>query len=50
MFHWKTAKKNKVGVILGQNLGQILVQCSEKSKEMGIINKFFLILYMENTF
>ena len=44
MFLWKPAK-NKVGVVLGQNLGQIRSNVVKKSKETGNINRFFHILH-----
>ena len=41
IFHWKPAKKIKLGVVLGQNLGQIKSNVVKKNKETGIINDFF---------
>ena len=32
IFHWKSTKKSKVGVVFGPNF----VQCCEKNKETGI--------------
>ena len=40
-FHWKPAKKIKMGVVLDKNLGQIRSNVVKKSKEIGIINRFF---------
>ena len=47
ILHWKRAKKIKLGVVLGQNLGKFgpnYVQCCGKSKETGNIIRFFYIL------
>ena len=41
IFQWKPAKKIKLGVVLGQNLGQIKSNVVKKNKETGIINDFF---------
>ena len=41
MLHWKPAKKMKLGVVLGQNLGQIMSSVVKKSKETGNIIRFF---------
>ena len=41
------AKKIKVGVVLGQNLGQIRPNVVKKSKERGIIDSFSHILHEE---
>ena len=41
IFHWKPAKKPKIGVVLGQNLGQIRSNFIKKSKDTDIINRFF---------
>ena len=38
------AKKIKLGVVLGQNLGQLMPKCCGKSKETGNIIYFFHIL------
>ena len=46
IFHWKPAK-NKVHLVLGQNLGQIRCNVVTKSNETGIINRFFHILNEE---
>ena len=42
VFHWKPAKKKKIkmGVVLGQKLGQNRSNVVKKSKETGIINRF----------
>ena len=34
-------KNKKMGVVFGQNLGQIRSNVVKKSKETGIINRFF---------
>ena len=52
IFYWKPAKnkqtnKNKLGVVLGQYLSQIRSNVVRKSKETGIINKFFSYLHRE---
>ena len=47
IFYWKPAKKIKVGVVLGKNLGQIRPNVVKKSREMGIINSFFHISHGE---
>ena len=47
LLHWKPAKskkKIKLGVDLGQNLGQLMSKCCGKSKETGNIIYFFHIL------
>ena len=49
MFDWKTAKKTKMGVVLGLNVGQIKFSVVKTNKETGSINSF-LILYMVDTF
>ena len=41
IFYWKPAKKIKVGVVLGQNLGQIRSNVVKKSKDIGIIKRVF---------
>ena len=41
IFHWKPAKRNKMGVVWGQNFGQARSKIVKKSKEIGIINRFF---------
>ena len=49
ILHWKPAKKIKLGVVLGQNLGQInYVHCFEKSKETGNIIRFFSYFTWDN--
>ena len=45
----ETTKKFKVSVVFESNFGQNYVQYCERSKETGIINKFF-IFYIGNTF
>ena len=47
MFHWKPAKKIKVGVILGQNLGQIRSNVVQKVKEQALSIGFFHMLHRE---
>ena len=44
IFHWKPAKKIKVGVVLGQNLGQIRSNVVKKVKKQAISLGFFHIL------
>ena len=41
IFHSKPAKKIKVAVVLGQNLGQIRSNIVKKSQEKAIIIRFF---------
>ena len=41
IFYWKPAKKFKAVVVLRQNLGQAKRNVVKKSKETGIIKKFF---------
>ena len=36
IFNWEPAKKTRVGVVLGQNLGQIRSNVVKKVKETGI--------------
>ena len=43
MFHWKTAKKIKVDVVLGQKLGQIRPNVVKEGLSIG----FFRILHRE---
>ena len=42
--HWKPAKKIKLGVVLGQNLGQIMSNVVKKVKKQVISLGFFHIL------
>ena len=44
MLHWKPAKKIKWGVVLGQNLGQIMPNVVKKVKKQVISLGFFHIL------
>ena len=44
MLHWKPAKKIKLGVVLGQNLGQIMSNVVKKVKKQAISLGFFHIL------
>ena len=44
IFHWKPAKKIKLGVVLGQNLGQIMSIVVKKVKKQAISLGFFHIL------
>ena len=37
MLHWKPAKKIKLGVVLGQNLGQIMPNVVKKVKKQVIL-------------
>ena len=49
LFHWKPAKNIKVGVVLGQNLGQIKLNVAKKVKKQAISLAFFMF-YLGNTF
>ena len=49
IFHWKQAKNIKVGMALGQNLGQIRSSGVKKVKKWAL-SIFFFIFYMGNTF
>ena len=42
--HWKPAKKIKLGVVLGQNLGQIMSNVVKKVEKQAISLGFFHIL------
>ena len=44
ILHWKPAKKIKLGVVLGQNLGQIMSNIVKKVKKQAISLGFFHIL------
>ena len=44
IFHWKPAKKIRVDVVLGQNLGQIRSNVVKKVKKQAISLGFFHIL------
>ena len=46
IFHWKPAKKIKVGLVLRQNLGQIRPNVVKKVKKLVFVNRFFFIFYM----
>ena len=50
VFHWKPAKKIKVGVILGQNLGQIRPNVVNKVKKQALSISFFHILHRKYLF
>ena len=50
IFHQKPAKKIKVGVVLGQNLGQIKPNIVKKVKKWALSIVSFFIFYMGNTF
>ena len=41
IFHWKPGKKIKVGVVLGQNLGQVTSNAVEKIKKRALSIVFF---------
>ena len=41
ILHWKPAKKIKLGVVLGQNLGQIMSNVVKKVKKQVISLGFF---------
>ena len=47
VFHWKRAKKIKVVVVLGQNLGQIRRNVDKKVKKQALSISFFHILHGE---
>ena len=47
ILHWKPAKKNKLGVVLGQNLGHIMSNVLKKVKKQAISLSFFHILLRE---
>ena len=47
IFHWKAAKKVKVGVILGENLGQIKPNDVKKVQKKALSIDFFPILQGE---
>ena len=47
IFHWKPAKKIKVGVVLGQNFGQIRSSVVKKVKKQVLLLGFFHILLGE---
>ena len=49
IFHWKPEEKIKVGVVLGQDLGQIRSNVVKKVKKLGLSVVTF-IFYMENIF
>ena len=44
MLHWKPAKKIKLGVVLGQNLGQTMSNVGKKVKKQAISLGFSHIL------
>ena len=44
ILHWKPVKKIKLGVVLGQNLGQIMFNVVKKVKKQVITLGFFHIL------
>ena len=44
ILHWKPAKKIKLGVVWGQNLGQIMPSAVKKVKKQVISLGFFHIL------
>ena len=50
MFHWKLTKKIKVGVVLGQNVGQIRPNVVKKVKKQALSTGFFHILHGEYLF
>ena len=45
IFHWKPARK--IGVVLGQNLGQIMPNVKKKVKKRALSLGFFRILHRE---
>ena len=47
IFHWNPAKKIKVGVVLGKNLGQIRSNVVKKVKKQALSIRFFHILHGE---
>ena len=50
IFQWKPAKKIKLGVVLGQNLGQIKSNVVKKIKKQALSMIFFFMFYIANTF
>ena len=48
-FHWKPQKKIKVGLVVGQNLGQVRSNVVKNVKKRALSIVFF-IFYMGNTF
>ena len=44
ILHWKPAKRIKLGVVLGQNLGQIMSNVVKKVKKHAISLGFFHVL------
>ena len=47
IFHWKPAKKIKLGVTFGQNLGQIRSNVVKKVKKQAFSISFFNVLHGE---
>ena len=50
MFPWKPDKKIKVGVVLGQNLGQIGSNVMKKVKKWTLSIVFLFIVYVGDAF
>ena len=52
LLHWKAAKKNKVDVVLGQNLGQIMSNIVKKVEKQALstVFFFFFIFYIGISF
>ena len=46
IIHWKSAKKSKVIVVFGQNLGQIRFNVVKKKQRNWHFNEVFFIIYM----
>ena len=46
----ETSKKIKLGVVLGQNLGQIKSNVVKKIKKQALSMIFFFMFYIANTF
>ena len=45
IFHWKSAKKSKVGVIFEEILGPKLVQCCEKKPKKLVFSMGFFLYF-----
>ena len=42
IFHWKSAKRSKVGPVFGAKFGQNLFQCCEENSKTGMPMGFFM--------
>ena len=45
IFHWKSAKRSKVGLVFGAKFGPNLFQCCEESSKTGMPMGFFYVLH-----